>query len=255
MRRALLALLLALWPAAAWAGLTEAQIAEVVLAPPKNARAPLDLVFRDRGGHPTTLAAAAGNRPTLLMPVDYTCRETCGPALSIAGSALSETGLRAGTDYSLVVVGIDPRDGTDAARHFTDGQVGGAGVSVLTGDETAIRTLMRAIGYGYVRDEQNDAVAHPAGYVALAADGRVTRALSSLALTSTDLKLALIEAGEGKVGGLAGRLALLCYGFDAVHGVYTREITTILRIAGVVTVLAIAGGIGFMAWSRREAQA
>ena len=80
MRSALIVLLMALWPAAAWAGLTQAELAQVVLAPPKNARAPLDLVFRDRDGHPTTLAAATGNRPTLLMPVVYTCRETCGPA-------------------------------------------------------------------------------------------------------------------------------------------------------------------------------
>ena len=58
----------------------------------------------------------------------------------------------------------------------------------------------------------------------LTADGRVSRALSSLALQPADLRLALLEAGEGKIGGLAGRLALLCYGFDAVHGIYTAQI-------------------------------
>ncbi|MBM0206747.1 hypothetical protein JNW90_29835 [Micromonospora sp. STR1s_5] len=128
---------------------------------------------------------------------------------------------------------------------------------MLSGDAIAIRTLMRAIGYDFVADEQNDAVAHPAGFVALAPDGRVTRAMSSLALTPTDLRLALIEAGEGKVGGLAGRLALLCYGFDAVHGIYTRQITTVLRIAGALTVALIAGAIVLMSWrvSRRRARA
>lgn len=256
MRRLLAILLLAWWPAAASAGLTQNEIGAVALAPPRGARAPLDIRFHDPGGAEITLGDAVGGRPTLLMPVDYTCKETCGPALSIAAGALRETGLAAGQDYSVVVVGIDPRDGLAEARRFTEGQIGGPGVSVLSGDETAIRTLMRAIGYDYVVDPQNDAVAHPAGFVALAPDGRVTRALSSLALTPTDLKLALIEAGEGRIGSLAGRLTLLCYGFDPVHGIYTRQITTVLRVGGGVMVLAIASAIALMAWrgSRREAQ-
>jgi protein SCO1/2 len=148
----------------------------------------------------------------------------------------------------VVVVGINPRDGPEAARRFTQGQVGGPGVTVLSGDANAIGTLLRAIGYSYVADPQNDALAHPAGFVTLAADGSVSRALSSLALTPTDLRLALIEAGQGKVGGLTGRLALLCYGFDAVHGIYTRQITTLLRIAGGLTVAAMAGAIAFASW-------
>jgi protein SCO1/2 len=247
-RRIGAALAFCLMPVAAQAGLSEAQLAAVVVAPPRGARAPLDMRFRDRGGTEIALAEATGGRPTLLMPVDYTCRETCGPAMSIAAGALRESGLAAGRDYSVVVVGIDPRDGPAEARRFTDGQIDGPGVSVLSGDAAATQTLMRAIGYGYVVDEQNGAVAHPAGFVALAPDGRVTRALSSLALTPTDLKLALIEAGDGKIGGVAGRLALLCYGFDAVHGIYTRQITALLQIAGAATVALLAGAIAWMAW-------
>ena len=253
MTRILLALLcLATLAAPARAGLTERQIATVGLTPAPDARAPLALPFRDRDGRATTLGAAIGERPTLLMPVDFTCRETCGPALSIAGKALADTGLRAGTDYSLVVVGLDGRAGPEAARAFTEGQVGGPGVAVLSGSAEAIRALTDAVGYHFALDPDNDAVAHPAAFLALTADGRVSRALSSLALGPTDLRLALLEAGEGRVGGLAGKLSLLCYGFDAVHGIYTRRIETVLRIAGAATVAMIAGAIGLMTWRSRR---
>jgi protein SCO1/2 len=147
-----------------------------------------------------------------------------------------------------VVVGIDARDGLDAARSFTAGQVGGPGVSVLSGNATAIRSLMQSIGYHFQRDGANDAIAHPAGFVTLTADGRVSRVLSSLALQPADLRLALIEASEGNIGGFAGRLALLCYGFDAVHGIYTRQIVTLLRIGGGLTVAMLVGALGFMFW-------
>jgi protein SCO1/2 len=247
--------MLLLWPGLALAGLTQAQIGEVSLQPPAGARVPPALTFRDSGGHAVTIGEAIGGRPTVLFPVDFTCRQICGPALSVAASSLDKTGLRAGIDYSLVVVGLDDRDDIADARRFADGQVGGVGVSVLTGDERNTDALMGAIGYRFVRDAGNDSIAHPAGFVTLTADGRVTRALSSLALQPNDLRLALIEAGEGRVGGIAGRLALLCYGFDAVHGVYTSRIITLLQIAGVATVLAIAMALGILMLRARKREA
>ena len=147
-----------------------------------------------------------------------------------------------------MVVGIDAKDGLEDARRFTAGQVGGPGVSVLTGSSETINSLMAAIGYRFQRDAANDAIAHPAAYVTLTADGRVSRVLSSLALQPTDLRLALLEAGDGKIGGLAGRIALLCYGFDAVHGIYTRQIATLLQIAGGLTVVILVSALGLMLW-------
>jgi protein SCO1/2 len=262
MRRAALVLVLVLlpmplWPVAATAGLTEQQIGEVALIPSAGARVPTDLVFKNIEGRDVTLGEAIDGHPTLLLPADFTCSEICGPALSIAASALSQTGLRAGIDYSVVVVGINAQDGLDDARRFTHGQIGGPGVSVLRGGNDTIDALMTAIGYRFQRDAANNTIAHPAAYVTLTADGRLSRVLSSLALQATDLRLALVEAGGGKIGGLAGRIALLCYGFDAVHGIYTPQITTLLRIGGGLTVALLASALGLMLWrtARRGASA
>lgn len=248
MRRAALILLLTLWPPAAWAGLTEVQIGQVELSPSAGAEVPMARVFKDLRGRDVTLGDAIGERPTLLVPADFTCKQICGPALSIAAGALSQTGLRPGRDYSLVVVGIDANDSLEDARRFTSGQVGGPGVSVLSGSREAIESVMAAIGYRFRRDDADDAIAHPAAFVTLTAEGRVSRVLSSLALQPTDLRLALLEAGNGRIGGLAGRIALLCYGFDAVHGIYTRRIAALLQIAGGLTVAILASAVGFMLW-------
>ena len=147
-----------------------------------------------------------------------------------------------------MVIGIDAKDGIEDAQRFTSGQVGGPGVSVLSGSDAAIHSLMTSIGYRLQRDPTNDAIAHPAAYVTLTADGRVSRVLSSLALQPTDLRLALVEAGRGTIGGLAGRIALLCYGFDAVHGIYTRQIATMLRIGGGAAVAILVSLLGLMLW-------
>jgi protein SCO1/2 len=257
MRCATFLLVLALWPATALAGLTETQVGQVSLSPSPGARVPTALVFKDLNGHEVSLGDAMAGHPTLLLPADFTCTQICGPALSIASSALGRTGLQAGRDYSLVVVGIDAKDSIEDARRFTSGQVGGPGLSVLTGSSETINSLIAAIGYRFQRDSANDAIAHPAAYVTLTADGRVSRVLSSLALQPTDLRLALLEAGGGSIGGFAGRIALLCYGFDAVHGIYTRQIATLLQIGGALTVAILASALGLMLWrtARRGASA
>ncbi len=248
MKGAVLMIAFLMWPAIARAGLTEAQIGQVALSPPAGAAVPMALVFKDFNGRAITLGDAIAGRPTLLMPADFTCAQLCGPALSIAASALGQTGLSPGRDYSLVVVGIDAQDTLDDARRFTSDQVGGPGVSVLSGSDAAIQSLLAAMGYRLQRDAVNGAIAHPAAYVTLTAEGRISRVLSSLALQSTDLRLALIEAGDGRIGGLTGRIALLCYGFDPVHGIYTRQIAKLLQIGGALTVVILASALGLMLW-------
>jgi protein SCO1/2 len=248
MKCAALVLVLALWPLALSAGLTEQQVSEVAVTPTPGARVPTDLVFTNIEGRDVTLGEAIAGRPTLLLPADFTCAQICGPALSIAASALGQTGLHAGIDYSVVVVGIDAQDGLDDARRFTRGQIGGPGVSVLRADGGTTEALMTAIGYRFQPDGANNAIAHPAAYVTLTADGRLSRVLSSLALQPTDLRLALVEAGGGTIGGLAGRMAMLCYGFDAIHGIYTSRITTVLRTGGGLIVALLATALGLMLW-------
>ncbi len=223
----------------ALAGLTERDLSEASLAPRPEARVPVSLKFRDLSNSTVTLGQVLAGRPALLIPVDYTCRSTCGPALSIIEGALAQTALQAGRDYHPIVVGIDPKDSPDDARSFVHARIGDeallASTSVLMGDAPAIRALTAALGYRALYDAENDQFAHPSGVATLLPDGRVSRVLSALALNPQDLRLALVESGEGRVGGIADRITLLCYGFDAVHGIYTPAIRRILQIAGACT--------------------
>ena len=67
--------------------------------------------------------------------------------------------------------------------------------------------------------------------------------MSPIGLDGGDLRLAIVDAGQGSVGRFADRLHLLCYGFDPARGVYTERITTLLALSGVVTLLGMVGGI------------
>ena len=233
-----------LLPNPAAARLTQMELARVAVAPPPDARAPLDLAFTEaEGERAVTLAAVAGGRPVVLLPVDYTCGNVCDPMLSLSAAALEATGLVAGRDYGFVLVGLDPGDDAAAARRMLAADLGAAPSPVrpraLVGTAAAVETLTRALGYGYVPDPGTDSIAHPAAAILLTPEGRVARILSPLALNGRDLRLALVEAGEGRTGSLGDRLALLCYGFDAARGIYTPLVRRIVAVAGVATVLGI----------------
>jgi protein SCO1/2 len=241
----------------ALAGLTERDLAEVALVPRAEARVPTSLAFRDLKSRIVTLGEALAPRPGLLVPVDYTCRSTCGPALALVAAALNQTDLSPGLDYNLIIVGIDPKDSPDDARSLVRTRIADetlySSALVLRGDAPTVQALLAALGYRISYDAETDQFAHPSGAVTLLPDGRVSRVLSTLALNPQDLRLAIIEGGEGRIGGLADRLMLLCYGFDAVHGIYTPLINRTLQIAGAATLILL--GLAFVSLYLRSRQA
>lgn len=95
-------------------------------------------------------------------------------------------------------------------------------------------------------DAVHDQYAHPAAVYIVDSAGRVRRVLSALGVDGSDLRLAIVDAGNGAVGNVADRIRLLCYGYDPVKGLYTERITTLLAYAAATTLIAIAGGIFFM---------
>ena len=189
---------------------------------------PLGLAFRDEDSRPTTLATVAGGRPLVLLLADFTCHTLCGAAVTVAGSEIEGLPLRAGQDYAAAVVGLDPKDGPAEARALKGKELAAypkaaPTLAFLSGDQPAVDAVTHALGYRYVYDKEHDQFAHPAGLVVLTGDGRVSRVLAGLDGSVHDLRLALVEAGGGRVGTIADQVRLLCYGFDPVRGVLRRR--------------------------------
>ncbi len=243
--------------APAHARFNQADLASVSASPRPDATLPLDVAFTDDAGRPRTIGAMLSGKPAMLIFADYTCHTLCGPILDFAAAALDRSGLQAGADYRLVVIGLDPKDGRDAAQamrrdHLGDGALARSAI-FLTGSDAAVRTATDALGYRYAYDAEHDQFAHPAAAYVLDAQGRVTRVLSGLGLSGTDVRLALVAAGNGHTGTLGDRIRLLCYGYDPVRGIYTERITLFLQIGALATIAALGGGIALMARARPRA--
>ena len=254
-----LLILLIAGSAGAQAGLTQAVLDDVAVEPRSDATLPLGLRFLDESAQPRTLGEVLMGKPAILVFADYTCRTLCGPVLTFVAAGLERSGLAAGADYGLVVIGLDPKDDIKSARIAKAARVGSgtplaAATVTLTGEEAAVRAATDALGYRYAYDAEHGQFAHPTAAFAVNSAGRVTRVLSGLTLDGANLRMALVEAGEGRVGSLGDRLRVLCYGFDPVRGVYTEKITLWLELAAIVTLFGMAFAMVMMnAISRRGA--
>lgn len=242
----LLLAILAASPALAFDALQEARIDRH-----PGARIPLDIPFRDEAGRTVTLRSLANGKPILLAPVVHTCPNICGVTLAGLLSAIGKQDLLPGRDFSIVAFGIDPREGPrdaatalDKLRNSYTIRPGDA-FHGLTGTAAGIAAVTDALGYRYGWDQDLGQYAHIAAVAVVAPDGRLSRWLYGVSPEPSDLKLALIDAGRGRVGDWADQLLLLCYHYDPATGRYGPVIWTLLRIASALTVAILGGFIGF----------
>lgn len=241
------------------AAVTTSELGDVVLAPRSNALLPLLIPMSDVSDRAAPLRSWLGGVPTVWVLADYTCETLCGPAISIVSNALADTGLRAGQDYRLIVVGFDPKDGAAQALSMKNEQVSPRGglpeqSYFLRAPAADIGTLSDAFGVRTVYDREHDQFAHPAAAFVVAPEGRISRALSAVSVDAASLRLALVEASQGRVGRWTDQVHLLCYGFDPASGVYTLAARRLLVAATSISVIVLALLIGLLFRHERAAR-
>ena len=235
--------------------LTASQLEQAVLARPTNAQLPLQIQMNDINDRRAPLQDWLGGVPTVWILADYTCETLCGPAISIVSNALADTGLSAGKDFRLIVTGFDAKDTAAQALTMKNAQLSSRGglaehSTFLRAAAPEIDALTGAFGVQPVYDREHDQFAHPAAAFVVTPDGRISRALSALAVDAASLRLALVEAGQGHVGGWTDQIHLLCYGFDPASGTYTLAARRLLIATSSLSVIVLALLIGLLL--RRE---
>ena len=214
-----------------------------------NQQIPLDLAFRDETGATVKLSAYFGKKPVILAMVYYQCPMLCTLVLKGLVKSLRVVPFEAGKDFDIVVVSINPRETPQLAaqkKHslletFHNGSPDGW--HFLTGKEPQIKRLADAIGFGYAYDAKRDQYAHAAFITVTTPAGRLSRYLFGIAYPPKDLRLALVEASNGRVGSLVDQLLLLCYHYDPSTGQYTVMTLDLMRAGGAVTLLVLGGWI------------
>lgn len=252
MIRVVLLLVALLYPIAVGAAPAFDPFTEAGIDPRPGARVPLDLAFTNAQGRAVSLRDIGGGKPVVLAPVLHDCPNICGIVLGGLANAVETQSYRPATDFVLVAFGIDPRESAEDAQNTLveleqrfPSLAANGGIHALTGRAEDVTAVTEALGYRYAWDERIGQYAHVAAVAVLTPDGRLARWLYGIAPEPTDLHLALTEAGEGRLGGFADQLLLLCYHYDPETGRYGSLVWSMLRIGGGITVLGLGGFVIF----------
>ncbi len=220
---------------------------------------PMDDTFADQRGQPVTLRDLKAGTPLVVAPVYFNCPNLCDAQLATLFMTLQDSGYRPGRDYQLVAYSFDsneqPADAraklAKLARRWPELSESAA-VHFLTGPQASSQALNQALGIHYRRDSAPGEFVHSSAVATVTADGHLSRWLYGLGYQGKDLRLAITEAGQGRVGSLKDRLLLLCAHFDPRSGTYDDRVLVLLRTAGVLTSLLLGGGIGFALYRERK---
>ncbi|MCI0568486.1 MAG: SCO family protein [Acidobacteria bacterium] len=207
---------------------------------------PLELAFVNESGEAVHLADYFDERPVILTLNYYQCPMLCTLELNGLVSALRTMSLEPERDFRIVTVSINPKEGPDLASekkaiYVKDYARAGAasGWHFLTGEESSIRELARRVGFRYSFDEASGQYAHAAGIVVLTPSGRVSRYFYGVDFAPRDLRLALVESSEGKIGSLADKVLLFCFHYDPSTGRYSMAALRAMRVGGLLTALVL----------------
>jgi protein SCO1/2 len=227
-----------------------------------GAALPLDLEFVDETGATVTLQKYFTGRPVVLALVYYECPMLCTQVLNGLIGSLEGIAFDIGREFDVLVVSFDPGEtpalAAEKKRQYVRryGRAGSEpGMHFLTGRESSIRALAGAVGFRYAYDAAIDQYAHPAAVTVLTGEGRVSRYLFGIEFAPRDFKLALIDAADRRIGTALDQVLLFCYHYDPSTGRYGLVIMNLVRLAGALTVVVMAGSIFYsLRRERRRSQ-
>lgn len=183
----------------------------------------------------TVLLGDVIKKPTILSLVYYRCPGTCSPLMWGMSKFIDEMDLKPGEDYQVMTISFDPTEdiglgikkkqsyiktmkNKDAAQAW----------QFFVSDSAEIAKLTNSVGFHFekIRGEY----VHPAGLIALAADGKITRYMRGIDFLPFDVKITMVEAAKGKIGPSINRLLSICYSYDTTGNQYVFNVTRVSAI-------------------------
>jgi protein SCO1/2 len=225
-------------------------LTEIGLDQKLDAQLPLDTAFKDESGRDVRLGDFFGRRPVILTLVYYECPMLCTQVLNGLTSALGVLNFTVGQEFDIVTVSFDPKEtpalaSAKKAAYLERYNRAGAdrGWHFLTGDEKSIAALTKAVGFRYAYNASIDEYAHVSGIMILTPDGKLSRYFYGIEYGPRDVRLALVEAADRKIGALADQLLLYCFHYDPRSARYSFAIMRVVRTLGLATLALMVAGI------------
>ena len=222
-------------------------------------RIPADITLVNSKGQSLKMADLyEQDKPILINPGYYECPQLCSLIRTGVFDAAKELNWSPGKDYNIISFSFDSTETSHLAdsvkKHYIsrfDRKGVDKGWYFLTGSGDEVRRLTEAVGFGFKYDESKDQYAHQSAIVFASPDGKITRYLYGIQYKTQNVKNALYEAADGKIGNTVERIVLSCYQYSPQEDSYVPVAFRIMKLGGIATAV-ILGGFLSIFWYRER---
>lgn len=209
---------------------------------------PLDLTFIDEESNRVTLKELMDGKPTILTLNYFRCAGICTPQLEDLAKMLGRLDLAENTDYKVVTVSFAEDETPDLAAakrknhlaSMTRSYVADAWHFVI-GENNSSHVLAEKVGFSFektVTAQGKVDYIHAAALIILSPEGKITRYLNGIEQLPFDVKMALVESADGRVGPTIAKTLLYCFSYDPQGKKYVFMWE---KVVGAVMLLIVFG--------------
>jgi protein SCO1/2 len=210
---------------------------------------PSDLTFTDENGKIVDLISLI-DKPTVISLVYYECPGLCSPLLEGVADVITKAKLDLGSEYQVFTISFDPEEGSELAvgkkasySELVENKDVKNGWKYFTGNQKNITKLLDALGY-QIKEAGSEYI-HPAAVMVLSPEAKITRYLHGTYFLPFDLKMAVVEAMDGKSGPTINKVLRYCFSYDPEGQKYVLNITKISGTMILILALSLFGGLIF----------
>jgi protein SCO1/2 len=220
-----------------------------------NTQLPLNLTFKDESGKDVQLQQYFHtHKPVILTLVYYEFPMLCTEVLNGLLKSLKVINLDVGKDFDVVTVSFDPGETPKLASEKKAAYLraykrpgANSGWHFMTGQPDSIKELTKAVGFRYKYDPKSDQFAHGAAIMVITPQGKISNYFYGVEYSARDIRLALVEASEGRIGTIRDQILLFCFHYDPSTGKYSTYALNLVRLGGILTVI----GLGIFIYTNR----
>lgn len=207
---------------------------------------PLDSEFVTSDGDTVALNEII-DKPFILDVVYFNCPGVCHPLLTELIWAVDRIEMEPGKDFRVITLSFDASETPELASKWKSNYFESMKRKIpqdswyfLTGDETNIKKITKAIGFNF--EEKEGTYLHAGAVIAVSPEGKISRYIYGSSFNPFDLKMALIDAQNEEVRPTSARILQYCFTYDPEGRSYKLNFTRItgaIMMLGFVTFLAV----------------
>jgi protein SCO1 len=182
----------------------------------------------------------------MLSPMYYACPGLCSFHFNGVIDALKKVDWNPGEKFQVIAFSFDAKESYDLGLKKKEnymklyGRPGTeAGFHFITAPQETVNALMEQVGFQYKWNETAQEWSHASAAIMISPEGIISRYLHGVEFDPRDMKLALNETANGKVGNLVDSVILYCFKYDQHQSKYGLQTFRVMQLGGAVMVLIL----------------